>query len=568
MNENQDNQQDSPVAAAAGAESGARADSEPTAQASAPGDSTGQAPDTEPAAERAATPPPYMAQESASQSNGGSPNAGQSNAGQSSSRFFQWIRSLGIRRGSNRWVGGVCSGLAEKWNIDPVIVRGLAVVLTLFFGVGLFAYGVAWALLPEPDGRIHAEEVTKGHWSSGTTGAAAMVLFGLAGPGQSVAWGAHDRGFSWGGPWIIGAIVVTIWAVRRKKFQNRGGNNGHQGNSWQNRQHPNRHHRNQWNTWQGPSDPYAAQESSPSAPASSTSSTSSSSSSSAASQASASLPYTAPSWKGGSQASWRTANWPESDPEFDGAGFTNTGEPIQAYGPQGPAGPLGTVKAKQAAALKRRSRLGAPATLLTFGLAVIVGAVILLLNQSGALNLNGYAFATALAAAAVTMGLAIVISGFTGRTAGGLGTLSIIALALAGLSSIGHLNFDNNRFGNQAWAPQTVAQAESGFSAAFGNSTIDLTSIDSASKLSSDVTVPFDLAASKVTIKVPSSIPVTVQSDLAAANLTVEGSAGGGGSALVQSTTMQINPKATGKGIIITLDGAATNVTIVPVAGK
>ena len=75
--------------------------------------------------------------------------------GVDSSKFFVWLRSLEILRGNNRWVGGMCSGLGEKWGIDPVILRGLAVVLTLFFGFGLLAYGAAWALLPEPDGRIN-----------------------------------------------------------------------------------------------------------------------------------------------------------------------------------------------------------------------------------------------------------------------------------------------------------------------------------------------------------------------------------------------------------------------------
>jgi phage shock protein PspC (stress-responsive transcriptional regulator) len=106
-------------------------------------------------------------------------------------RFFGWIRQLGVVRGRNRWVGGVASGLAERWRIDPVIVRGLVVVLTLFFGVGLLAYGLAWALLPESDGRIHAEEVGRGRWSTGMTGATVFTLLGLIGPGRGIVIGDH-----------------------------------------------------------------------------------------------------------------------------------------------------------------------------------------------------------------------------------------------------------------------------------------------------------------------------------------------------------------------------------------
>ena len=47
-----------------------------------------------------------------------------------SGKFFQWVRGLGVRRAPNRWMGGVCSGLADRWGIDPVIIRGLTVVPT------------------------------------------------------------------------------------------------------------------------------------------------------------------------------------------------------------------------------------------------------------------------------------------------------------------------------------------------------------------------------------------------------------------------------------------------------
>lgn len=50
---------------------------------------------------------------------------------------------------TNKVAGGVCAGLAEKWGIDPVIVRGITVVLMLFTGIGMLAYALAWLLLPE-----------------------------------------------------------------------------------------------------------------------------------------------------------------------------------------------------------------------------------------------------------------------------------------------------------------------------------------------------------------------------------------------------------------------------------
>ena len=86
-------------------------------------------------------------------------------AGSQPLNFFDWIRSQGIRRGRERWVGGVASGIAERFGVDPLIVRGILIVLTVFAGVGVLLYGIAWALLPEPDGRIHVQEAAAGRWS-------------------------------------------------------------------------------------------------------------------------------------------------------------------------------------------------------------------------------------------------------------------------------------------------------------------------------------------------------------------------------------------------------------------
>ena len=103
---------------------------------------------------------------------GGSPGAASSTprAG-SGAGFFGWVRSLRVTRGQDRWIGGVATGISARTGLDVVLVRGLFVVLAIFGGIGLLAYGLAWALLPEPDGRIHAESAARGSWTSGMTGA-------------------------------------------------------------------------------------------------------------------------------------------------------------------------------------------------------------------------------------------------------------------------------------------------------------------------------------------------------------------------------------------------------------
>src|SRR6059058_5246650 len=45
-------------------------------------------------------------------------------------------------------VAGVCAGLGDYFDVDPVLFRVGFIVLTLFGGLGLIAYGAAWWIIP------------------------------------------------------------------------------------------------------------------------------------------------------------------------------------------------------------------------------------------------------------------------------------------------------------------------------------------------------------------------------------------------------------------------------------
>jgi phage shock protein PspC (stress-responsive transcriptional regulator) len=49
----------------------------------------------------------------------------------------------------NRIIGGVCSGLASYWRIDPTIVRIIFVILAVFGMAGVLIYLILWIVLPE-----------------------------------------------------------------------------------------------------------------------------------------------------------------------------------------------------------------------------------------------------------------------------------------------------------------------------------------------------------------------------------------------------------------------------------
>ncbi|MBS1590256.1 MAG: PspC domain-containing protein [Bacteroidetes bacterium] len=52
------------------------------------------------------------------------------------------------RNPNDKMLGGVCSGIANYFDIDPVIVRLIMVVLFLTAGIGFLAYIISWIVIP------------------------------------------------------------------------------------------------------------------------------------------------------------------------------------------------------------------------------------------------------------------------------------------------------------------------------------------------------------------------------------------------------------------------------------
>lgn len=140
-------------------------------------------------------------------------------------RFFAWMRSLDVRREPG-WIGGVSAGLAVRLGIDPLIVRGILVVIAILGGPALLVYAAAWLLLPDTNDKIHLEQLIAGKYESAIAGIGAMVLLSLL-PLSQGFWFA-GAGF-WGEPnwaagfgralWTLailgGAVWLVIWLARR-----------------------------------------------------------------------------------------------------------------------------------------------------------------------------------------------------------------------------------------------------------------------------------------------------------------------------------------------------------------
>jgi phage shock protein C len=53
------------------------------------------------------------------------------------------------RKLKGRMLAGVCAGLADYFGVDATLIRVAFAVLAIFGGMGIVAYVMAWALIPE-----------------------------------------------------------------------------------------------------------------------------------------------------------------------------------------------------------------------------------------------------------------------------------------------------------------------------------------------------------------------------------------------------------------------------------
>ena len=125
---------------------------------------------------------------------------------------FARLRNSGYQRDTDgRWFGGVCTGLAQRFGVDPVLIRAAAVVLAFLGGIGLTVYVILWLLLPDRQGDILAERAVR----QGDAGpiallvlAAFLVLGGVFSIGNGNGWFAPL--------WLI-PVAAIGWLVLSRR---------------------------------------------------------------------------------------------------------------------------------------------------------------------------------------------------------------------------------------------------------------------------------------------------------------------------------------------------------------
>ncbi|MEO6606543.1 MAG: PspC domain-containing protein [Aeromicrobium sp.] len=121
------------------------------------------------------------------------------------------------RSTDDRFVGGVCSGVAKYLNIDPVIVRIVIAVLTIVGFAGAVLYAAAWLFLPSEDadksiaaGWFKLDDNEEQVRKIGLVVAGIVAVFALVG----------DHGDWWGAGWALVplAALYYFFVVRPRKY--------------------------------------------------------------------------------------------------------------------------------------------------------------------------------------------------------------------------------------------------------------------------------------------------------------------------------------------------------------
>ncbi|TDE97596.1 PspC domain-containing protein [Occultella glacieicola] len=451
----------------------------------------------------------------------------------STDSFFDSLRRSRMPRTTDRWIGGVAAGIARRLNIDPLIVRGVLVVMTLFGGLGLFLYGLGWALLPEEtDGRIHLQEAIRGRFDAALAGAIAFVLVGASRLGfwwDNMWWG----GEFFGTVLVLGAIALVIWLIvsARRNGKDAGGTPNQQATMM---------------PPLGPTPPPAPGQPADHGPATwanaaaPTSTTTESSEGTAAAGHSGPPPAADPALPDGSDAYADPAGtafaaetgWsgrvPPSGPTYPTPGP----DPYATYPTPSGTGPHSAHPTTWAPApapvpvpvptVPARPRTPGPGRLLTrlvLGLTLIAIASLWLLEYVGDVVVGGWL--TGIGVVLILLGIGVGVAGLLGRRSGGLGVVAVlIALigvpwaAVEGSTNFGDFRWtESSSYGDARWVPQDAAELEQGFDdIAGGEVTVDLTELDGTVRL--DDPVNLGIGAGQLNLRVPEGMSVRIEAEV------------------------------------------------------
>ena len=376
----------------------------------------------------------------------------------SATRFFDWIRGIQVTRSDDRWLAGVCGAVAERTGLDPLVVRGVALVVALLGGPVFLVYAAGWALLPDSSGRIHAERMLRGVVDPALIAIGVLVVLtfvpavqGIWWQGVPVAWGMPDwlsatLGTAWTIALVGGVVWLTVVLARRGTLR------------------------------PDATDPAATR-----APSTA--------------DGTASGPGAGTAGTAGSTADAGRASWQ----------WNPTASPADRHRAH-----VERMRAERERAAERRARWaerqpGAGFVAVSLGLALVAGALVAVWAQQTGLPVALLGIAAAVAVLAV----ATIVAGIRGRESGGLGlfsTIGVVALVITGVLPAGT---QVSVIGGTTWRVDDVGRgAERDYAMVVGGPTLDLRSLDEAD---GGGRVDLWLGAGGATVQLPTDAPVRVE---------------------------------------------------------
>ncbi|NQX13208.1 PspC domain-containing protein [Microbacteriaceae bacterium VKM Ac-2855] len=468
--------------------------------------------------------------------------------GSRSDTFFDWLRGLGVVRGPDSWIGGVCSAVAVRTGLDPLIVRGIFVVVGLLSGgLAVVAYTVGWALLPDTAGKIHAEQVTRGNWEAPSIAiliVAAVSVFnrGFWWDGAPGVWGVPDwLQNTFGTGWtlvIIGAIVwFTLWLIRMNRADRR-----------------------------------RARETAGERTATDARTTADAAAAASAAAANASPAQPVPEF--GSPESASRAFAPSTDPNAAAAEARANAARLRAEAEQvrrEARDQRGTADAaaqqrQEAAAAKaearrirhhgealaaeahaaqwRRKRPGGGFVVIFLGLAAVIGGVAALLAaQAWGENSTDVLLVGGIAALAV-LAIGMIISGVRGKVGGALSGFAFLLVVLIALGSIAPRDSELTVFGTSpTWQPTSYSSDEHRYSVLAGEPVLDLSALPATNSSGEPAVFDVWLGFGQAVVLVPEGLSVVVDSGVGAGSVNYSGDTGGAGErGVLFSNTQAVGP--------------------------
>ena len=130
------------------------------------------------------------------------------------------------RSSQNKVIGGVCGGIGEYFDIDPVFVRIVAVILAFANGIGFVAYIVALIIMPKrefdptmsgpADGtEQNQQQLHRSSWNKYLPGVILIVI------GTFMLARQYGFGLDWGEFWALAFIGAGLYFILKWKRSNK-----------------------------------------------------------------------------------------------------------------------------------------------------------------------------------------------------------------------------------------------------------------------------------------------------------------------------------------------------------